>query len=167
MQYLAGRKCVHRDLAARNCLLDDKMMIKIADFGLTRQLDDTSIYYRQQSSTPVPVKWLAIESLEHEIYTFKTDVWSYGVLIWELMTRGLVPYAKTSNLKLLDELKAGLRLNLPKHCPPPVVELCSKCWDIDPQQRPNFNLIRDEIDNCIKTFLNSCSSPIYVNQIFN
>src|SRR5690242_9556913 len=97
MEYLSDNGFIHHDLAARNCLLDHNLVVKVSDFGLTKHIMDKT-YYRSQTQTHFPIKWMAIESLEHNIYTVKTDVWSYGVLVWELMTGGETPYKNYNRL---------------------------------------------------------------------
>lgn len=89
MEYLASQKCVHRDLAARNCMLDENRHVKVADFGLSRDVYEQE-YYKSAKDTELPVKWMAPESLEKGSYSSKSDVWSYGVTVWELMTRFVV-----------------------------------------------------------------------------
>ncbi|XP_054159038.1 hepatocyte growth factor receptor-like [Oppia nitens] len=97
MSYLSEHHIIHRDLAARNCLIDDKLLVKIADFGLSRDLFNKDYYKSINQKCKLPVKWMSPESLERGIYDTKTDVWSYGVLVWELMTRGVKPYPNVSN----------------------------------------------------------------------
>ena len=140
MEYLTNNMFIHRDLAARNCLLDDTLMVKISDFGLTKQILDKT-YYRTQTQFQLPLKWLAIESLEHSVYTLKTDLWSYGVLLWELMTRGQTPYVTVQPFELLHYLKCGKRLEQPPCCPDEVYAICLECWSPEPNERPEFSEI--------------------------
>ena len=138
MHYLAQRNYIHRDLAARNCLLDQRMRVKVSDFGMTTQLNNTS-YYRLQKEKPLPRKWMAIESLETYVFTTKTDVWSYGVLVWELWTRGAMPYENVPNSELINYLKSGQRLSKPEYCPNVVYDLCLSIWWRYPQCRSGIN----------------------------
>ena len=154
------------DLAARNCLLDERMRVKVSDFGMTTQLNNTS-YYRLQKEKPLPRKWMAIESLQTYVFTIKTDVWSYGVLLWELWTRGAMPYENVLNSELIHYLKMDQRLSKPEYCPNVVYSLCLRCWDIDPDYRPEFDFIKNKLDTCIKQFLCNTSQPIYLNEIYN
>ncbi|XP_076468403.1 hepatocyte growth factor receptor-like [Babylonia areolata] len=93
MDYLAGLKFVHRDLAARNCMLDEEFRVRVADFGLARDIYEKEYYSSENKKAKLPVKWMALESLEKGTYSSKTDVWSYGVVLWELLTRGVTPYS--------------------------------------------------------------------------
>ncbi|KAL1481269.1 hypothetical protein MTO96_034557 [Rhipicephalus appendiculatus] len=102
MQYLAHLKFVHRDLAARNCMLSEDLIVRIADFGLSRDIYEKDYYSEQDRKTKLPVKWMSPESLEAGVYDHKTDVWSYGVLLWELITRGAAPYAHVDNWDILN-----------------------------------------------------------------
>jgi serine/threonine protein kinase len=108
---------LHRDLAARNVLVADGYKLKIADFGLAKDLHETE-YYRKKSDGRIPVKWMAPESLFDRKYTTQSDVWSYGVLLWEIMTLGGTPYPSVPNVeKLLHLLKLGKRMTRPTKCP--------------------------------------------------
>ena len=142
MKYLADNYFVHRDLAARNCLLSTDLTVKIFDFGLTKQLMEKSYYRSRDESHRIPIKWMALESIEHNIYTTKSDVWSYGVLLWELMIRGETPYKGIRYFQILVQcLKTGYRLENPINCPQFVYQLCLKCWQRNPDSRPDFDEI--------------------------
>ena len=104
MEYLSSKRCVHRDLAARNVLVGDNWVLKIADFGLTRNLQSVD-YYRKTSDGRLPVKWMAPEALFDRMYTTKSDVWSYGILLWEIFTLGGNPYPSVPVEQLFDLLK--------------------------------------------------------------
>ncbi|KAI8433425.1 hypothetical protein MSG28_015464 [Choristoneura fumiferana] len=106
-------QCIHRDLAARNVLVSGDLTIKIADFGLARDVRDYA-YYRKRSAGRLPVRWMAPESLENNYYTEHSDVWSFGVLFWEIMTFGCTPYRKLPVHFLYDYLKSGNRLSRPE-----------------------------------------------------
>ncbi|KAF0300066.1 Proto-oncogene tyrosine-protein kinase receptor Ret [Amphibalanus amphitrite] len=106
---------VHRDLAARNVLLAEGKVCKISDFGLTRDIYEGSLY-QKTSKGRVPVKWMAIESLEDHVYTSKSDVWSFGVLLWELITLGSNPYPGVTPERLCHLLKSGYRMDRPANC---------------------------------------------------
>ena len=147
MEYLSDQHIIHRDLAARNCLLDDDMNAMVADFGLTKNEE----YYRTQTSCQmVPIKWLAIESIESGFYDTKTDVWSYGVFVWELMTRGETPYTNVPNGELLDKLRnPNYRLPRPPFCPQLVFTLLQECWSPNPENRPFFAEIGQRLESII------------------
>ncbi|XP_054664198.1 tyrosine-protein kinase receptor UFO isoform X2 [Grus americana] len=120
MAYLSRRNFVHRDLAARNCMLDERLRVCVADFGLSKQMGGGQ-YYRQGRVAPVPVKWVALESLADRVYTTKSDVWSFGVTMWEIATRGQTPYPGVENSEVYDYLRQGHRLRAPPPLPPPPI----------------------------------------------
>lgn len=151
MVYLAGLKFVHRDLAARNCMVDEHQTVKVADFGLSRDVYTTNYYSDGDNRKPLPRKWMAIESLERGNYDTKSDVWSYGVLLWELLTRGDIPYPDVEDWKMKDYLKVGYRLPRPEHCPPEVYSVMKECWVEDPKSRPTFEEILKLIEVAIES----------------
>ncbi|VDO54112.1 unnamed protein product, partial [Brugia timori] len=121
MTYLHDKQFIHRDLAARNCMLDAYLVVKIADFGLSRDVSRCGMYQAIHKDRGIPIRWMPIESLEEQqvflFYTFKADVWAYGIVLWELATRGLIPYADLEFIDILRLLKSGHRLMKPKGCP--------------------------------------------------
>jgi len=149
MEYLASQKFVHRDLAARNCILDDQYRVKVADFGLYRGIYEKD-YYRPQDKKLLPVKWMAPESLESNTFTVKSDVWSFGVVIWELMTRGYPPYNDVGNWDMVNYLRSGRRLLQPDSCPSGLYKIMLRCWEWDPDDRPPFSELVILIDHCVK-----------------
>merc|ERR1719319_1822499 len=117
MEFLSQRRCVHRDLAARNVLVADQGVVKIADFGMARDLHDSD-YYRKVGEGKLPVKWMSPESLFQRVCTTQSDVWSFGILLWEIVTWGDSPYKTVASLDALMELlKAGCRMSKPPGCP--------------------------------------------------
>nr|KAF7413035.1 hypothetical protein H0235_012886 [Vespula pensylvanica] len=137
MAYLADIKLVHRDLAARNVLLAIGKVCKISDFGLTRDVYEDDAYLKR-SKGRVPVKWMAPESLADHVYTSKSDVWSFGVLLWELVTLGASPYPGVDVHNLYNLLKAGYRMEKPANCSQQLYKLMVSCWHEEPGMRPSF-----------------------------
>ncbi|XP_032666681.1 proto-oncogene tyrosine-protein kinase receptor Ret isoform X1 [Odontomachus brunneus] len=137
MAYLADIKLVHRDLAARNVLLATGKVCKISDFGLTRDVYEDDAYLKR-SKGRVPVKWMAPESLADHVYTSKSDVWSFGVLLWELVTLGASPYPGVDVHNLYNLLKTGYRMERPVNCSQQLYKLMMSCWHLEPGMRPSF-----------------------------
>ncbi|XP_071146062.1 fibroblast growth factor receptor 2-like isoform X2 [Mytilus edulis] len=137
MEYLAYRKCIHRDLAARNVLVAEDVL-KIGDFGLTRNLTNVD-YYRKTGDGRLPVKWMAPEALFDRKYTSKSDVWSYGVLLWEIFTLGGNPYPSVPVERLFELLKEGHRMGRPPYASEIINKTMQSCWHENPSGRPSFN----------------------------
>jgi len=143
MAYLSSKKVVHRDLAARNVLVTEHNVCKVADFGFSRDIMIDNIYERK-SEGRLPIRWMAPESLYDNIYTTKTDVWSYGVLMWEIATLGSTPYPGMSGSEVMKKVKEGHRLEKPEHCDREIFNMMFYCWDKDPAERPAFTqLVKD------------------------
>jgi serine/threonine protein kinase len=166
MDYLSKMRFVHRDLAARNCMVNERAVVKVADFGLSRELMRRD-YYRSDcsGSVPVPIRWLAPESLEANIFTTMSDVWSYGVLLWELMTRGAVPYSEVDNWQIASHVQHGNRLAQPPFCPDIIFGMIEKCWSNDPSTRPSFEQLVHWLDEVIASAKpgSRISSVLYQN----
>ncbi|XP_070562501.1 fibroblast growth factor receptor 1-like isoform X1 [Ptychodera flava] len=148
MSFLSLNKCVHRDLAARNVLVGKDHIMKIADFGLARDVHYID-YYRKNTNGRVPVKWMSPEALFDRVYTIQSDVWSFGILLWEIMTLGGSPYPSLPVEMLFDFLKAGKRMEQPHGCSPEVYFVMRDCWRTSPNQRPNFNQLVQTLDGLL------------------
>lgn len=149
MEYLASKKCIHRDLAARNVLVAEDNVMKIADFGLARSVHEID-YYRKTTDGRLPVKWLAIEALFDRVYTTQSDVWAFGVLLWEIFTLGGSPYPGIPIERLFDLLKSGFRMEKPQICPLEMYEIMVKCWFENPTHRPSFSQLVGEIEGILE-----------------
>ena len=143
MTYLTSLLFIHRDIASRNILIDLNLTCKIADFGMSRAKIDKE-YYRSRGG-PLPVRWTAPEALESLKFSEQSDVWSFGVLLWEIWSRAMVPYEKWSNDKVWAKVLAGYRLQCPIGCPAEVYNLMLTCWDKDGDKRPSFSSILDTL----------------------
>ncbi|MEQ2203792.1 hypothetical protein XENOCAPTIV_003687 [Xenoophorus captivus] len=137
MHYLSDKQFIHRDLAARNVLVGDNLVAKIADFGLSRGEE----VYVKKTMGRLPVRWMAIESLNYSVYTSKSDVWSFGVLLWEIVSLGGTPYCGMTCAELYEKLPQGYRMEKPKNCDDEVYELMRQCWRDRPYERPPFSQI--------------------------
>ncbi len=162
MDYLSKQRFVHRDLAARNCLLDANLCVKIADFGLSRDIYEKNYYRIKNNFCKLPIKWMSPESIEEQIFNTKTDVWSYGVLVWELLTLGITPYPQIENKYIFHHLKEGNRLPKPKYCPKSIYVILRECWSQNPISRPSFANINERIKRIINT-PQEISNHTYVN----
>ncbi|XP_067831204.1 tyrosine-protein kinase receptor UFO-like [Heptranchias perlo] len=164
MEYLSNKNFIHRDLAARNCMLNENMNVCVADFGLSKKIYNGD-YYRQGRISKMPVKWIAIESLADRVYTTKSDVWSYGVTMWEIATRGQTPYPGVENSEIYDYLRQGNRLKQPPDCLDGLYELMYYCWQLNPRERPTFEIICCQLEKILED-LPPSSDPeeiLYVN----
>ncbi|XP_042339142.1 platelet-derived growth factor receptor alpha isoform X2 [Plectropomus leopardus] len=138
MEFLASKNCVHRDLAARNVLLSQGKIVKICDFGLARDIMHDNNYV-SKGSTFLPVKWMAPESIFDNMYTTLSDVWSYGILLWEIFSLGGTPYpGMVVDSSFYNKIKSGYRMSKPEHAPSDVYEMMMKCWNSEPEKRPSF-----------------------------
>ncbi|XP_072302108.1 fibroblast growth factor receptor 4 [Eucyclogobius newberryi] len=148
MEYLASKRCIHRDLAARNVLVTDDNVMKIADFGLARGVHQID-YYKKTTNGRLPVKWMAPEALFDRVYTHQSDVWSFGVLMWEIFTLGGSPYPGIPVEELFKLLKEGHRMDKPSNCTHELYMLMRECWHAVPTQRPTFKQLVEALDRTL------------------
>ncbi|XP_057369372.1 vascular endothelial growth factor receptor 1-like isoform X2 [Daphnia carinata] len=169
MDYLASKKVVHGDLAARNVLLANNGVVKIADFGMSRKMYYKG-NYQQSGQGLMPVKWMAIESLTDRVFSTRSDVWSYGVFVWELFTLGKVPYpGMEANHELIKQLEKGYRMEKPAFAPNYLGEIMAGCWKLDPKERPTFSQIEELICGQMEStvcanYFNLCKTNENFNQ---
>ncbi|XP_029282113.1 tyrosine-protein kinase Fes/Fps isoform X3 [Cottoperca gobio] len=144
MEFLESKKCIHRDLAARNCLVAEHNVVKISDFGMSRQQDD-GVYSAEGGLRQIPVKWTAPEALNYGRYTTESDVWSFGVLLWETFSMGMTPYTSMTNQETREEVEKGYCMPAPHGCPVDISRIMSSCWQYEPRNRPPFKKLRTEL----------------------
>ncbi|XP_011256082.1 ALK tyrosine kinase receptor isoform X1 [Camponotus floridanus] len=151
-KYMEEARFIHRDIAARNCLLTTKApgrTVKIADFGMARDIY-RSDYYRKGGKAMLPIKWMPPESFLDGIFTTKTDVWAFGVLLWEIMSFGYMPYTGCANREVMSMVTSGGRLEKPAGCPDPIYGIMTRCWHPQPDDRPSFSTIAERIGYCLQ-----------------
>ncbi|XP_030910162.1 muscle, skeletal receptor tyrosine-protein kinase isoform X4 [Melopsittacus undulatus] len=141
MAYLSERKFVHRDLATRNCLVGENMVVKIADFGLSRNMYSAD-YYKANENDAIPIRWMPPESIFYNRYTTESDVWAYGVVLWEIFSYGMQPYYGMAHEEVIYFVRDGNVLSCPDNCPLELYNLMRLCWSKLPSDRPGFASIR-------------------------
>jgi len=164
MRYLGENSIVHRDLALRNILAEEKSdgyLVKLSDFGLSREVKES--YYIGQVATKFPVKWSAPEVLQWRKYSSKSDVWSYGIVLWEILECGKEPYGEMSNTETSDAVLEGHRLSKPSNCPDRVYELITICWKADPKERPSFEEIHIQLEGLLEEF--DTPDPVALDEV--
>uniref|UniRef100_A0A8C4Y742 Fibroblast growth factor receptor 3 n=1 Tax=Gopherus evgoodei TaxID=1825980 RepID=A0A8C4Y742_9SAUR len=161
MEYLASQKCIHRDLAARNVLVTEDNVMKIANFGLTRDVGDVSCY-KKTTSGRLPVKWIALEALFDGVYTHQSDVWSFGVLLWEIFTFGGSPYQGIQSKELFKFLKEGNRLDKPANCTHDLYMIMKECWHVVPSERPTFTQLVEDLDRVLTVTTTDVSVSLWL-----
>ncbi|XP_052776921.1 muscle, skeletal receptor tyrosine protein kinase-like [Mya arenaria] len=140
MVYLSEKNYVHRDLATRNCLITDNLIVKISDFGLARSVHRLE-YYKGSDNDAIPIRWMPLESILYNKFSVESDVWSYGVILWEIFSFALQPYYGMTHEEVVEYLKEGKNLVCPEHTPNQVYELMLKCWSRKPFSRPKFQML--------------------------
>lgn len=152
MAYLEAHNYVHRDLAARNILVGEKNIVKIADFGLARLIKETE--YEARVGARFPIKWTAPEAASYSKFSTKSDVWSFGIVLYEIITYGKVPYPSMSNTEVLTQVEHGYRMPCPQGCPPALYEIMYECWHKDSVKRPTFDTLKWKLDEFFETDTN-------------
>ncbi|XP_052759122.1 focal adhesion kinase 1 isoform X2 [Galleria mellonella] len=143
LSYLESKKFVHRDIAARNVLVSTPTCVKLADFGLSKMVDDKSYY--KASRGKLPIKWMAPESINFRRFTSASDVWMFGVCMWEILMLGVKPFIGVKNNDVIGKLENGERLALPAGCPPRLYSVMSRCWAYEPSQRPTAHHLKETL----------------------
>ncbi|XP_072916044.1 high affinity nerve growth factor receptor-like [Hemitrygon akajei] len=156
MVYLASLHFVHRDLATRNCLVGEGMMVKIGDFGMSRDIYSTD-YYRVGGCTMLPIRWMPPESIMYRKFTAESDIWSFGVVLWEIFTYGKQPWYQLSNTEAIECITQGRVLECPRGCPREVYAIMRGCWTRDPQQRLSIKEIHERLQQLVR------SPPLYLD----
>ncbi|XP_078026811.1 BDNF/NT-3 growth factors receptor isoform X4 [Epinephelus lanceolatus] len=156
MVYLASQHFVHRDLATRNCLVGENLLVKIGDFGMSRDVYSTD-YYRVGGHTMLPIRWMPPESIMYRKFTTESDVWSLGVVLWEIFTYGKQPWYQLSNNEVIECITQGRVLQRPRTCPKEVYDLMLGCWQREPHMRLNIKEIHGLLHNLAK------ASPVYLD----
>lgn len=141
MDYLEANNFVHRDLAARNVLVSEDNNAKVSDFGLTKEASAI------QDTSKLPVKWTSPEALREKLFSTKSDVWSFGILLWEIYSFGRVPYPRIALRDVVPRVEKGYKMDAPDGCAPVVYEVMKKCWHLDPNQRPTFRQLREQLEH--------------------
>lgn len=144
MAYLELHNYIHRDLAARNCLVGENYVVKVADFGLARYVMDDE--YTSSGGAKFPIKWAPPEVLGYTRFSSKSDVWAYGVLMWEVFTCGKIPYGRAANAEVVEQVQQGQRLARPHACPSEVYQVMRSCWEKKPDARPSFRSVKTQLE---------------------
>ncbi|XP_073420105.1 tyrosine-protein kinase Fgr [Dendrobates tinctorius] len=145
MAYIERMNYIHRDLRAANILVDNNVVCKVADFGLARLIEDNE--YTARQGAKFPIKWTAPEAAMYGRFTIKSDVWSFGILVCELVTKGRIPYPGMSNREVLEQVERGYRMPCPSSCPPSLHDLMLQCWKGDPEERPTFEYLQSFLED--------------------
>ncbi|XP_075381060.1 high affinity nerve growth factor receptor [Mycteria americana] len=156
MVYLASLHFVHRDLATRNCLVGHDLVVKIGDFGMSRDIYSTD-YYRVGGRTMLPIRWMPPESILYRKFTTESDIWSFGVVLWEIFTYGKQPWYQLSNTEAIECITQGRELERPRTCPSEVYAVMQSCWQREPQQRRPIKEIHSRLQALVKT------PPVYLD----
>lgn len=148
LAYLESKRFVHRDIAARNVLVSSTDCVKLGDFGLSRYMEDSTYY--KASKGKLPIKWMAPESINFRRFTSASDVWMFGVCMWEILMHGVKPFQGVKNNDVIGRIENGERLPMPPNCPPTLYSLMTKCWAYDPSRRPRFTELKAQLSTILE-----------------
>ncbi|XP_069813144.1 focal adhesion kinase 1 isoform X6 [Dendropsophus ebraccatus] len=148
LAYLESKRFVHRDIAARNVLVSTSDCVKLGDFGLSRYMEDSTYY--KASKGKLPIKWMAPESINFRRFTSASDVWMFGVCMWEILMYGVKPFQGVKNNDVIGRIENGERLPMPPNCPPTLYSLMTKCWAYDPSRRPRFTELKAQLSTILE-----------------
>uniref|UniRef100_A0A8C5BS92 non-specific protein-tyrosine kinase n=1 Tax=Gadus morhua TaxID=8049 RepID=A0A8C5BS92_GADMO len=148
LAYLESKRFVHRDIAARNVLVSSMDCVMLGDFGLSRYMEDSSYY--KASKGKLPIKWMAPESINFRRFTSASDVWMFGVCMWEILMYGIKPFQGVKNNDVIGRIENGERLAMPPQCPPTLYSLMTKCWSYDPSKRPRFTELKTQLSTILE-----------------
>ena len=142
MEYMETQNFIHRDLAARNILVGEGFVCKVADYGLARLIQEECEYYTAQAGAKLPIKWIAPESIFYNKFTTKSDVWSFGILMTEIISKGKQPYPGKKNKDVVAMIEAGERMEKLEGCSDVLYSIMLKCWEMNPNDRPTFEQVK-------------------------
>ncbi|XP_054618638.1 tyrosine-protein kinase Lyn isoform X2 [Dunckerocampus dactyliophorus] len=145
MAYIEKKNYIHRDLRAANVLVSESLLCKIADFGLARVISDDE--YTAREGTKFPIKWTAPEAISYSSFTIKSDMWSFGVLLYEIITFGKMPYPGMTKAEVMSSVQHGYRMPCPQNCPSEVYTIMMSCWKSKPDDRPTFDYMQSVLDD--------------------
>ena len=146
MAYLEERNYIHRDLAARNILVGEHLICKVANFSLAREIHEDINFYESHEGEQLPIKWTAPEAAIFKRFTIKSDVWSFGILLWEIVTYSQVPYSGMTNTEVLEKIQTGCRMGCPPNCPKQLHDVMLNCWREEPANRPTFETLQWQLE---------------------